>query len=342
MKGWKQGVLYAVLVLGVVVTAGISATVGWRPIVGPRVRPLTDRHFEPTPARLERGRYLATTGGVPCMLCHSGMEGTPEGLVIPDETRFAGRNWAPDGIPFLTAPNLTPDPETGIGTWSDDALARGIREGISHDGRALFPLMPYGKFRHMTDEDLASIIVYLRSLKPVRRALPKTELPFPVNRLINAEPQPVAGPVTADLSTPEKRGEYLVTIAACAECHTPMDDRGGRLPGMDFAGGFKLEYTGIPTVFSANITPGVNGIPYYTEELFIQTLRTGRVRERKLSGMMPTNYYRHMTDEDLESIFAYLKTIKPVDHFVDNSLPPSKCARCGQEHGGGSRNTAQS
>lgn len=75
-----------------------------------------------------------------------------------------------------------------------------------------------------------------------------------------------------------------------------------------------------------------------TEELFIETLRTGRVRERKLSSFMPTKYYRNMMDDDLKSIFAYLKTIKPVDHFVDNALPPTRCARCGQEHGGGARN----
>ena len=64
----------------------------------------------------------------------------------------------------IVAPNLTPDPETGAGNWTDDQLARAIREGIGHDGRALFPMMPYTHFREMSDEDLASVIVYLRSL----------------------------------------------------------------------------------------------------------------------------------------------------------------------------------
>jgi hypothetical protein len=68
----------------------------------------------------------------------------------------------------LTAPNLTPDPETRLGRWSDDEMGRAIREGVDPDGSALFPLMPYGCYRHVSDEDLPSIVVYLKSLAPVR------------------------------------------------------------------------------------------------------------------------------------------------------------------------------
>src|SRR5271170_1273520 len=76
----------------------------------------------------------------------------------------------------VVAPNLTPDVETGAGAWTDDQLARATREGIGHDGRALFPMMPYPDFRAMSDEDLASIVVYLRSLPPVHSQLAKTEI----------------------------------------------------------------------------------------------------------------------------------------------------------------------
>lgn len=338
MNRWIKRALNAALALGALLSLGITATIGWRPLIGPRARPLTDRRFERTEARLERGRYLTGSGGVACVICHSDVKPVADGLEVVEATAFAGRTWAPEGMPFLTASNLTPDPETGIGSRSDDALARAIREGIGFDGRALFPIMPYEKMRAMTDEDLAAIVVYLRSLPPVRRALPRTQVPFPVSRLINGVPQPVEGPVTADLSTPVKRGEYLVTIAACAECHTPMDDRGGRLPGMDFAGGFELKFEGVPTVYSANITPSPDGIPYYDEDLFLETMRTGHVRARKLSPMMPTRFYRNMTDDDLRSIFAFLKTLRPVDHHVDNTLPATTCARCGLSHGGGEKN----
>ena len=83
-------------------------------------------------------------------------------------------------MPWLTAPNLTPDPETGIGRVSDDAIARAIREGVGADGRALFALMPYEEYRRIPDEDVAAIVVYLRSLPPVRNPLPRTALPFPL------------------------------------------------------------------------------------------------------------------------------------------------------------------
>jgi len=275
---------------------------------------------------------------MPCLMCHSEMDTSGGGLTVKAGFMLAGRNWAPDGAPFVTAPNLTPDPETGIGNWTDDQLARAIREGIGHDGRTLFPIMPYEKFRNMSDEDLASIIVYLRSLPPIRNPLPKSNVPFPLNRLVNGAPEPIEHPVAPDLSTPEKRGQYIATMAVCAECHSTNDGQGNMVKGMDFAGGTPLTFAGRKTVYSANLTPAVNGIPYYTEELFIETLRTGKVRSRHLDDMMPTRYFKNFTDQDLKDLYAYLKTLKPVDHYVDNSLPPTKCAKCGLMHGGGERN----
>jgi cytochrome c553 len=250
---------------------------------------------------------------------------------------LSGRNWAPDGVSFVTAINLTPDPETGIGNLTDDQLARAIREGIDRQGRALFPIMPYEHFRDMPDEDLASIIVYLRAQKPIRNSLSASQVPFPVNRLINGVPRPIDGPIAPDLSTPEKHGAHLVAMAACADCHSTRGER-GRIAGLDFAGGTAMPYTDRKTVYTANLTPAVNGIPYYTEALFVETIRTGKVRSRPLDAMMPTAFYRNMTDQDLKDIFAYLKTLTPIDHFVDNSLPPTPCPRCGLTHGGGERN----
>src|SRR4029079_19730439 len=118
----------------------------------------TARRFEPSQARRDRGKYLVTSGLVPCAMCHSPWDTTGGGLPVAAGRELAGRNWAPDGAPFLSAQNLTPDPETGIGDRTDDELARAIREGIGHDGRALFPIMPYTNFRSMPDEDLASTI----------------------------------------------------------------------------------------------------------------------------------------------------------------------------------------
>ena len=138
---------------------------------------------------------------------------------------FAGRTWVPDGRPFAaTAPNLTPDPETGIGRWDRLLARRGRFARGSRDGRALFRSCRT-RFRSMSDEDVASVIVYLRSLKPIRNALAKSHLPFPLNRSI-ATCHVHRWAIVPDLSTPEKRGEYIATVAACADCHTPMDAHG--------------------------------------------------------------------------------------------------------------------
>ena len=245
---------------------------------------------------------------------------------------------APEGLPWLVAPNLTSDAEPGIGTWSDDVLARAIREGIGHDGRALFPMMPYELYRQMSDEDLASIIVYLRSLPPVRNALPSTVVPFPPGPLINAIPEPLDEPVPSpDLRDPIRRGEYLVTMGVCADCHTPMNDRGERIAGLEFAGGFVL-HDSAGQVASSNLTSDPSGIPYYTEELFVDTMRTGRVVARQLNDIMPWWAYRGMTDDDLRAIFAFVRTLPPVRHRVDNTLEPTLCVLCGLEHGAGEDN----
>jgi mono/diheme cytochrome c family protein len=251
----------------------------------------------------------------------------------------AGQVFPEKNLPgAVIAPNLTPDQETGAGTWTDDQFARAIREGIGHDGRTLFPLMPYGHFRTMSDEDLASIVVYLRSLPPVRNPLPKTEIIFPVKYLIRAAPEPVNDPVPPpDLSTPAKRGEYLTRMASCVTCHTPQE-RGQSNMKLLFAGGFTFNVGPLPSVTSANITPDPSGIAYYDENLFLQAMRSGKVRARELSAVMPWIGYKNMTDEDLKAIFAYLRTVKPVPHRVDNSLAPTLCKLCGGTHGAGNQN----
>ena len=87
-----------------------------------------------------------------------------------------------------------------------------------------------------------------------------------------------------------------------------------------------------------NITPDASGISFYDEDLFIQAIRTGKVKARTLSPIMPWLFYREMTDEDLKAMYAYVRTLKPVKHTVDNTEPPTGCKLCGLKHGGGDRN----
>lgn len=89
---------------------------------------------------------------------------------------------------------------------------------------------------------------------------------------------------------------------------------------------------------ASNITPDASGISYYDEALFVDAIRMGKVKARSLSSTMPWYFYRGMTDEDLKAIFAYLRTLKPVMHTVDNTETPAACKLCGMTHGGGEKN----
>src|SRR5215831_18841877 len=225
MKRFARWFLILVCGLLILLAVAVTFTIGWRPFLGPKTRPLTSHTFERTPQRVERGRYIATALS-DCMGCHSPHEWSTPDVPIPPGKEGAGELMPTTDLPGrIVASNLTPDPETGAGLWTDDQLARAIREGVGHDGRALFPLMPYPHYRKMSDEDLGSVVVYLRSLPPIRNPLPPTEIIFPVKYLIRGVPEPLTSSVP-DLppsSSQVDRGAALVNLAGCTDCHTPQD-----------------------------------------------------------------------------------------------------------------------
>lgn len=331
----KLGIAFLALVA--LIAIAISFTIGWRPFIGPRTRAVTNRTFESTPARLSRGSYIFHSVAL-CVDCHSPHDNTSKDWPLIDGREGSGQPFPLIGLPGqLVAPNITPDPETGLGNWTDDQIARAIREGVDKDGRTLFPLMPYGNYHNMSDEDLASVVVFLRSLPPVRNPLPASQIICPVKYLIRNAPEPLGSPVPpADSSTPAKRGEYFALIGGCADCHSPQK-RGQPITGMNFSGGTVM--TGPwGSVATANITPDPSGISYYDEKLFDDVMRTGFVHARRLSVIMPWQYYRGMTEQDLSDIFAYIKSVPAVAHRVDNTETATLCKKCGNVHGLGDKN----
>jgi mono/diheme cytochrome c family protein len=332
-----RGAAYALLSLVVLLAIVITFTVGWRPLIGPRKRALTGRKFEATPARLQRGQYLVEHVSL-CYGCHTPFDVKGKEMPVFLAPKGSGRVMLQQGDFRVVAPNITSD-RSGIGAWSDDELARAIREGIGRDGRALFPMMPYGNFRRISDEDLASMIVYLRSQPAAKSALGRTSLPFPVSRLINSAPRPVNAPVLApDPKDTVAYGNYLVNaVGDCNGCHSPRDNHGEPLPHMEFGGGNPFDESGVRVV-SANITPDATGISYYDEATFVLAMRTGHVRGRKLNVMMPWRAFQGLTDADLRAMYAYLRTIPPVRHRIDNTEPPTLCRIDGQMHGLGNTN----
>ncbi len=313
---------------------------------------------ESPPVGVERGRYLAHAV-CECFECHSPLQDND--LVLPIASKL-GAGDILDKEMRKVAPNITPDEETGAGRWTDEQLIRAIREGIGHDGRRLGLVMPYPAFSILTDDDVRSIVAYLRSLPPIHHVLPKW---VPVD-IAERPHEPLRRPATPEeLATPLGRGEYLVHLAKCVHCHSPRPLNGTmreHRKDLEFGGGRRFETK--PTfdeleqdpgfasrlarkpepkrfVTSPNLTTDPSGIPYYDEALFIQTIRTGKVAGvRPLTRAMLWFEFRKLTDEDLKAIFAYIRSRPPIRHRVSNTDPPTFCPVCGRFHGLGDSNAA--
>jgi mono/diheme cytochrome c family protein len=314
--------------LGVLVLVPIGGA-AFLLLLRPRARPPSSETVARTPERLARGTYLVEHLLL-CVHCHSDHDAERYGMPVLPGAALAGgltidRSFGLPGV--VQPPNITPDVETGIGAWTDGELIRAIREGVHRNGRALFPMMPYGFLRAMSDEDVRAVVVYLRAQKPVRRRTHPIEVDFPVNLLVRAEPAPVEEPVASpDRSDRLAYGRYLVRIAACAACHTPME-RGRPVAGEEFAGGREFP---VPTSggrfrsVTANITPDETGwFGHASREQWIGRVRSfAPLRDdpppvaHGLNTMMPWLAYSGLTDEDLGAIYDFMRTVRPVHKVV--------------------------
>jgi hypothetical protein len=296
-------------------------------------RPLTDIKFEKTEARLKRGEYLAN-GILQCFICHSERDSTQAGFPPVAAKKGGGAILGQLGKFRMVAPNISPDKETGAGNWTDDMFARAIREGVGHDGRALSLPMYWASFSNLADEDLASVVVYLRSIPPVKNALPQRLLPPEREKELQGSPKMLTGPVAfPDTADALKKGIYLVKVADCVGCHTGWY---GTNPGMFGGGNPMYKNTNHKPVWSTNLTPDPTGLAGWDAATFINAIRTGK--GGTLDASMPWAAYRNMSDKDLTAILTALKRLPPVNHRVLNSLPSTDCAICGQKHGYGEHN----
>jgi mono/diheme cytochrome c family protein len=297
----------------------------------PRARALTDRTFERTPARVERGQYL-TEHLLQCFVCHSERDWDAPGAPPKAGRKGAGSIMSEREGRRIVAPNITPDPETGAGRWTDDMLARAIREGIGHDGRALYWGMWYRSFSMLADEDLASVVVYLRTLPAVHNALPPTLLPAEeaAANAMNPKPltAPVSGPPPGDTLA---LGRYLIGVADCTGCHTGWE--APRNPGL--LGGGNHMGRGAQRAFSTNITRHESGVSY-PKETFIAVIHSGK--GGSLHPIMPWTAFSGLNDTDLGAIYDALGLAYPVAHYIGNVGEPKHCDVCGQEHAFGELN----
>ena len=296
----------------------------------PAARALSPKPFERTPERIARGRYLAE-GILQCFVCHSERDWDQPGAPPKAGMIGAGQVLSEADGQRVVAPNLTPDPQTGSGTWPDDALARAIREGVGHDGRALHPQMWYRSFRRLSDNDVAAIVVYLRTLAPVHRELPATQWDPAKRARVAKSLKPLTTPVPDAGAGPLERGRYFVLLADCQGCHTSWYSK--RQPGL-YGGGNLIE-RGDRRAFSTNITADPSGV-MADRAGFISLMRSGK--NGSLSPLMPWVVFRNLSDDDLDAIRLVLADLPPVSHYISNALAPTHCPVCLQEHGLGDTN----
>jgi mono/diheme cytochrome c family protein len=274
-----------------------------------------------TPENIARGKYIFVLAD--CDGCHSQHDVAKQYWPIVESGRGRGNHLGQEGPITLSIPNITPDLETGIGTWTDGEKIRAIREGIHKDGSALFPMMPYGEYRNMSDEDVQSLVAYLNSLRPIKHEAPRPTVGFPVNLLIKGEPSPVTNKVaTPDPSNKLVYGEYLTTIGVCVVCHTQAN-RGSLNRAKLFAGGREFNVAG-NRVISSNITPDKStGIGDWDLQRFLDRFHHHRTPEESLPAfdkqlftLMPWRELAKLSDNDLDAIFTYLMSQRAVENKV--------------------------
>jgi len=320
-------------VLGVLLLILILVVVGAITYVTqalPNIEAPADLRVELTPERVARGEYLANHVCV-CMDCHSTRDwntfaappvpGTlgKGGEVFDRTMQFPGR---------FVSRNITP---YGIGSWSDGEIYRAITSGVSKDGHPFFPVMPYPYYNTMDNEDVYSIIAYLRSLPVIESQPEPSKADFPVSVILHTIPKPAAPVQRPDPSDKLAYGAYVTNAAGCRECHTKMVN--GERMGEPFAGGFEFSFPNGAVLRSPNITPSVKGgIGTWTRDQFIARFKSysdstyvpKKIDHAKgdFQTVMPWSMYTGMTEQDLGAMYDHLFSLEPVENSIERWTDP--------------------
>jgi mono/diheme cytochrome c family protein len=295
-------VFIGLVTLGVLGLLGFGA-LAWRPAIAPIARPAPGSF---APELVAKGEVLSGSGY--CAECHTAKGGE----------MFAGgyAMATPFGVIYST--NITPDPETGIGTWSEAAFARAMHEGIAQDGSHLFPAFPFDHFTKVSNDDVRAIYAYLMTRPPVRAPAQATTIPFPFNIRAFQEGwkslffrsgrfEPVASK-----SAEWNRGAYLALgLSHCGSCHTPRNLLGAEKAGDAYAGAVVDNWIA-PALTAANPTP----VPWTQEELF-SYLRNGvSILHGTAAGPMApvVRQLSTLPDSDIQALATYFADI---DHAGD-------------------------
>jgi len=319
MRTFKK---FAFGTLAILVVAFVSM-LGYIKFALPKIKAAPVLNVEATPERIARGEYLANHVAV-CIDCHSTRDwsrfsGPPTAGTLGKGGDVFDQKFGFPGVYY--ARNITPE---GISRYTDGELFRTITTGVSKEGRAMFPVMPFHYYGQMDEEDIKSIIAYIRTLPPIKSQVPESKSDFPMNFIINTIPHEASFTKLPPKTDVINYGKYMTNAASCVECHTKID-KGSLVAGTEFGGGREFLFPDGSVVRSANISSDEEtGIGGWDDETFVSlfkahsdsaTLNT-KLNPGEFNSLMPWTMYGKMNDEDLKAIFAYLKTVKPISNNV--------------------------
>ncbi len=283
-------------------------------------------------AQIERGKYLAQAGD--CIACHT----------VPGTKIFSGNRPMPTPFGTLYSPNITRDPETGIGKWSAGDFYKMMHTGRSRDGSLLYPAMPFASYTKITREDSDAIFAYLRSVPPVRHPNRPHELRFPYNNrslLIGwrtlyfneGEYQP-----DKSKAVEWNRGAYLVQgLGHCTMCHTPINALGGSSEAKAFEGGLIPMQNWYAPSLTSNKEAGLGDWPIKD---IMDLLQTGVSNRGAVYGPMAEvtyNSLQYMSDDDIHAMAVYLKSLPENDTSASDATNPQLSADTTQMFSEGKR-----
>ena len=268
---------------------------------------------------VDRGSYLVNSIGA-CGNCHArdATENLNPSMALAGGVAL---NRIDPGLPgHVVVPNITPDPDTGIGKWTEADIVVALRNGKRPDGSVIGPPMPIPVYRELSDQDAMAVAAYLLSSQPERNAVQKSQYKIALTEY---------GPpvVHVDAPSPEDKvayGAYLVTFGHCVLCHTPPGDNEPLNMKLAFAGGHEFGSIGqIGPSVSRNITSDPDqGLGKWTDDQIKDAItKAVRPDSTKLAGPMPYDWYAKMTPNDIDAIVAFMRTIKPAKAQLDESDP---------------------
>lgn len=303
MKKLAKIILYGTAIfIAILIIAGI-----YMKTVLPNVGDPEELEIEGSTEQIARGEYLANHVML-CMDCHSDrnyslFSGPPH----PGTKGLGGDRFDRSmGLPgVFVSPNITPE---GIGNWTDGELYRLITTGVKKNGEPIFPVMPYQSYGKLDPEDIKAVIAYIRTLAPQKSNIPPREIDFPVNFIIRTMPSKATPTTRPNKEDVIAYGEYLVTAAACGECHTKFEK--GKFVGPYLGGGRAFPSPNGNIVRSSNLTFHSTGLGNKSKEDFVRQFKQyspelytpTKVGEGEFQTIMPWTMYAGMDTTDLASI----------------------------------------